>query len=199
MTNLSIRSINGEIFIYQSIAPMKNYHFQIGSVIYFTYVCPHKKLNMKTTISIITVFSMIVLLAGGCTKKEKDPSTTQPSTPTYTYQLSATINGSPYSQSGCYYTEKYSFLAINRDSDALQRFPRVSVQVINMFDTGTYDLNSAGAFGRIDSSAQIDIVDAYGTLHVATRNDSVVIGTFSFTCVDSTKVTNGSFTAKRIY
>jgi len=149
---------------------------------------------MKAKLILLCVLLQLMGTAS-CTKK-KD-ATTSPNNPTYTYDMVATINGVPYSQSNYTFREEQSFLYIsNSDSSGARTFPNISFQVINSFDTGTYDLAGAGAYAFLNTSATTTITDAYGTLHVATRTASMITGTFSFTSLDSTKVTNGSFTAK---
>lgn len=154
---------------------------------------------MKKIVLNFCTYFLLVLSFIGCNKKEKDPQPTQPSGTTYTFQISASINGTAYSQSYCYYREKLSFLTINNDSVTVNTYPHIGIQVINSFDTGAYDLSGAGAYGLVDLNAQTTLSDAYGTLNVITRTDSVIVGTFSFTCTDSTKVTNGSFTGKKVF
>lgn len=145
----------------------------------------------------ITLTFILYTLIGftACTKKKDDASPNSSST--YLYELNAVINGAPYKGSHCYYLEEYSFLQLYSDSTGTKERPQIAYEVINGFDTGMYDLTAAGANAWIDSGAQQPIHSAYGYLHVAVRTDSVITGTFSFTCTDSTKVTDGHFTAHK--
>lgn len=148
---------------------------------------------MKNIISsAFTGLTIMLVTLIGC-KKEAKTSPAQ----SYTYDMTATINGVPFKESNCTFLEEMSFFYLNADSVSRQFYPRIQFGFINAFDTGWYNFPSAGAHVEIDSSAQNSIEAAYGHLHVDTRSSEMITGTFSFTCTDSTKVTNGSFTAKK--
>ena len=87
--------------------------------------------------------------------------------------------------------------SVNLSSGTLA-YPYITLQIGNFTTAGTYTMDgvTTGAGYIVGSNASDIKTAAYGTIVVTSVSSTQVSGTFSFTCTDSTKVTNGSFTAK---
>lgn len=158
-----------------------------------------KKLTIACAVGAIALFTI-----SGCKKKTD-------STPVAT-SMTATINGVAFSGSTSLFAINNGDLEV--DGGNLNTQNNVSVQLLDPYirlkianyiagTTGTYSFNTAS--GSYTGSAEIDsnsvsidgiIMGTTGTITITSSTSSVISGTFSFNCADSTKVTNGAFTAK---
>jgi hypothetical protein len=70
--------------------------------------------------------------------------------------------------------------------------------------TGTFPITMSSAGGTTPFATAIYLSNStphtplYGTTTITSVSSTLVQGTFSFTCTDSTKVTNGTFTSKAL-
>ena len=72
-------------------------------------------------------------------------------------------------------------------------------QLGNYTGVGTYNLDDSvnvGEYLTKSATSSTVLMAAHGTFTVSSVNTTTMTGTFSFTGTDSTKVTNGTFTAK---
>jgi hypothetical protein len=70
-------------------------------------------------------------------------------------------------------------------------------------NTGTFPISLTSVYDTINSASAIYLASGaasrnalYGTATITSVSAALIQGTFSFTCTDSTKITNGTFTCK---
>jgi len=115
--------------------------------------------------------------------------------------MSATINGASFSGSFCYDTLESGLMEIygyKYNGGTTTPYPLLGIVIGVYTGVGTYSLGFVGSalnnYGYIDSSVAATPACQYGTVTITSVSPNLV-GTFSFTCPDSTKVTGGTFTA----
>ena len=145
---------------------------------------------MKKNLTILAIAILGLIAFAGCSKKSSSPS----------YSMKATINGVSFSAANCVAVSSGGDVVIDGysgTSSASTSFPIISFSLTGYNKTtGTFNLDRTTNFAAIDSSISAVAFSNHGTLTITTANSSVISGTFSFTCDDSTKVASGSFTAK---
>ena len=153
-----------------------------------TFEKKHNFMKKLLTLSAIALMGMAVI--SGCSKSSS-------SSPSYT--MTATIAGKSFNGTNCIASVAGGQLVVDGGAftTATATYPYIALSVANYTGTVTYSfcgttLNVAG----IDSSASSLPVSQYGTITVTAASSTVISGTFSFTCSDSTKVTGGTFSAK---
>lgn len=137
-------------------------------------------------------FMVILLTASfssffGCKKSSSNSSTTGSST----YYIKATIGSTNFSAAGkdvgaTYTTDIFNFVG-NTPTQMIQ---------LGIFDT-VVTVGSDVPLDNISGVANYfengsPHASSYGTIHITSATPNIQ-GTFSFTCTDSTKVTNGTF------
>jgi Family of unknown function (DUF6252) len=138
---------------------------------------------MKNILTLTTMAAMALAAFTGCKKSSSS-----------SYTMSATINGHSFSTSGSTYVTAAKSTTSISGTDSKDA---VAIALgLNSLSTGTYTLGSGASAITIDSGITAASSAVYGTVIITSSNSSTVSGTFNFTCYDSTKVTNGSFTAK---
>jgi len=118
------------------------------------------------------------------------------------YRMYASINGAAFNGAKCFATSNNTAINIygNLASDTSATkpaFPYILLSISNFTGTGTYVIGTSGATGAgaiIDSSATHNAIGIYGTITINSVSPNIS-GSFSFLALDSTSVTNGSFTA----
>lgn len=152
---------------------------------------------MRKTITLLAIAACGVVTMFSCKKKDNSGTAA-------TGSMTATINGASFSGNKCVATiENDSMLAITGGpADGIGfGYPMLVVTSSHYHGVGTYTSTSFyDQAGIIDSAAANDsTVDMSKYSVTATLNITAttpnITGTFSFTTLDSTKVTNGSFTA----
>lgn len=150
---------------------------------------------MKKTLSFIIISAIGFAAITGCTKSSSSSSSTTTTTGS-TYFMKATINGVPFSTNYAgASTAGVDIVGVNISGilpSIVIYLPGFAVNTYHVNDSSITLANSA----VLDSSTYQMPISHYGTVIITTSNSSIISGTFSFTCADSTKVTNGSFTAK---
>jgi hypothetical protein len=145
---------------------------------------------MKKFLSLSAVALMGMALISSCSKSSSSTSSS--------YSMKATVNGAAFNGTNCIATISGTTLALNGGSytTATPTYPYFTIGIENYSGVGTYALNgSTSNIAGIDSSASSVLASAYGTVTITSVSPNIV-GTFSFTLSDSTKVTSGTFTAK---
>ena len=155
------------------------------------FIVNKKYIPMKKLISLAITASALIFLSTGCS-----PSSSSSVTPASPYFMKATINGATFN--GQYaLTDTSSILRdLNGYLSSTAPLPVINIGITSTA-VGTYAIDGFNATAAIDSSASIMPGAAYGTITISAITTTSVTGTFSFTCTDSTRVTNGSFAAKR--
>jgi len=137
---------------------------------------------MRNIVAPIVIGVLWLVFIIGCHKGDNSPA----------YIMKARINDSVFTGNNCY--------AATNDSGKLSiatttRLPYIFLTVNKGYaGVGTYTFDGVINFSQIDSVSGWGYISAYGTLSITSTNP--LTGTFSFTCQDSTKVTEGSFVAK---
>ena len=139
------------------------------------------------TYGAIAVYGLAVMT--GCKKSDSSSSSAS-------YTMSATIGGHAFSGAKCIAGINGAQLAIVGGLDGTAAtFPNITINVQSYTGLGTYPIQifSTTYFNTatLDSTLTQAAPAAYGSVIVT--GTSPITGTFSFTCTDSTKVTNGSF------
>jgi len=144
----------------------------------------------------IAIFATCISALISCSKKSSSPAVVTPVT-TSPYFMKATINGSSFN-AYTIETDTASGLRVTLGYESqTSAFPYINLS-ITATAIGTYSIDGFDALAQIDSSASSGAVNAsYGSITISAINDTAVTGTFYFTCTDSTRVTNGTFYAKR--
>lgn len=152
---------------------------------------------MKKTITLMAIAACGMITMFSCKKNDNSGTVA-------TGSMTATINGVSFSGSRCVATvENDSGLAITGGPvDGIGiGYPMVFISTGHYHGVGTYtsitlDDNAASidSTSADDTSFNMGKHSVYSTL-IITATTPNITGTFSFTTEDSTKVTNGSFTA----
>lgn len=139
---------------------------------------------MKQKVVLITIALAGMTLFSGCKKTGSTSGT-----------IKATINGVDFSTNHCI-VHSGSHLAV--DGGSYRSTPPSAYIMLDIYHytgVGTYNITDSTVGAAVDSSATVIPIAIYGTV-VVTATSPNIVGTFSFTCADSTKVTNGSFNVK---
>lgn len=127
----------------------------------------------------------------GCKKPATNPSV----------YMKATINGQTFFGSNCVSTVANNYLFINggnlTDTIGPSQFPQINL-ILNTSGstlTGTYVIDGVNNKAKLDSAIYVEYSSYSGTVTISSAKASYISGSFQFTCSDSTKVTNGAFTA----
>jgi len=118
------------------------------------------------------------------------------------YSMRATINGVAFTGTSISVQQNNSVLNITGGSapgaNGSGTYPSIELYIANYAGKGTYSLVSSANNGAyIDSGGLFSAaISVYGTVIITCASPDIV-GTFSFTALDSTKVTKGSFTSKQ--
>lgn len=145
---------------------------------------------MKRNLAFIALTLMGLAMFYSCKKSSSGGSPV--------YPLTATVNGTAFNAQNCIALATDSSLDIygGNFKGSIPVYPFVLVSILKYKGVGTYDLGTNWiAMGYVDSSNSAQPASLRGTL-VITAATPDIIGTFSFACNDSTKVTSGSFKAK---
>jgi hypothetical protein len=154
---------------------------------------------MRKNIILLTISLLGIVIFFSCKKSD---SNTPGSSNTSGSFIDATINGAAYKQSACVAVVEDSTLGIygGATSTVNLAYPYIEMSVEKYKGVGTYtvpgvtgSLNNADVDSNI--GAAVPYSGSYGTIIITTATSTNVAGTFSFTTDDSTKVTNGSFSA----
>jgi hypothetical protein len=142
---------------------------------------------MKKTLTIAAMAVLGLAAFTGCSKSSSSPSNT----------MTATINGASYSGTCTAAINNGNLEIASGTGGTSLIYPSLVIGTSNYTGTGTYTQSSSNTlvFG-IDSSSSLVLVSSTGTITITSASSTSISGTFSYTCTDSTKVTNGSFTAK---
>jgi len=143
---------------------------------------------MKKLLTLSAIALMGMALISSCSKS----SSSSPS-----YSMDATIAGKSFSGTNCTATISGASLAVDGGVfTSSPVYPYLTLGIFNYTGTGTYAIGGTSVnLGGVDSSASVVLVSQYGTVTITSVSPNIV-GTFSFTCSDSTKVSGGTFTAK---
>lgn len=154
---------------------------------------------MKKTIALMAFAALSTLTMFSCKKKDNNNTSSNGS-------MTATINNTSFSASRCTSAVADTILNITgaNYSGTTVEYPIVTLTVYNYHGVGTYTLDQS-TFSGVTGTANIDsssstttaianTLSTYGTINITSTSPNIT-GTFSFTTEDSTKVTNGSFTA----
>jgi len=113
--------------------------------------------------------------------------------------MKATINGAAFNATNCIATTPGGTLTVNGSNNSTgTSYANINIGIFNYTGVGTYAIPGASGvnFITIDSSGTlVGASSAYGAVTI-TSVSSTIIGTFSFTALDSDKVTGGTFTAQ---
>jgi hypothetical protein len=155
---------------------------------------------MKKTIALMAFAALGTLTMYSCKKKDNNNSSS-------TGSITATVNGASFSGARCTATIADSILNISGEnySGSTIVYPVMSLTIYNYNGIGTYPLDQAISLSTPSGTATVDsssssitatsnTTSVYGTITITATTPNIK-GTFSFTTEDSTKVTNGSFTA----
>jgi hypothetical protein len=113
--------------------------------------------------------------------------------------IKATINGLTFTGSNCTSEMLIKSLFIvggNFTDSSNTNLPNITL-IINtngLVSTGAFPIDENSYKALIDSTPYLQLAAVEGTINIISASPDIV-GTFSFTCSDSTKVTNGSFIA----
>jgi hypothetical protein len=152
---------------------------------------------MKQILNLVTVIAVIGLAAfSGCTKISFNLNPTPNSVvPGF---MKASINGAPFADtSSLVFNISGTQMLIAGTDTATNVFVQITLLINSYKGAGTYIIPGTGIPVNscwIDST-EAPIYAVYGTV-IITATTPNIVGTFSFTCADSTKVTNGSFSAQ---
>jgi len=143
---------------------------------------------MKKYIALF-VLALCLALFQGCSKDSG----------TVSYTMRAIINGVAYTSSGITAQQTNSLLIITGKASAGSGYPNMELYISNYTGVGTYSLVSPNYqnFADIDSSAFSNRPASVSGSIVITAASPDIIGTFSFTMDDATKVTKGTFASKQ--
>ena len=137
----------------------------------------------------LLVIGLLGVAAVGCKKANDAPPG---------YFMSANIGASSFDVGTCAVSignSSFAMLATSGTSHGSNLYPEIGINVYSGYTgPGRYALDSNSYYAKADSNSVSFMGVAYGTVTI-TGSDPFT-GTFSFTCKDSTKVTNGSFIAK---
>ncbi|MBS1529305.1 MAG: hypothetical protein JSU01_03265 [Bacteroidetes bacterium] len=140
----------------------------------------------------LIVFLLIVTIFpfAGCKKSSSNSSSSGSST----YYIKATIGSTDFSAGGADAGATYTY-------DIYNIFGATSTQTVQLgiFDTvittgSDIPLDNISGVGNYLANGNPH-ASAYGTIHITSVTPNIQ-GNFSFTCTDSTKVTNGTFSVK---
>ena len=116
--------------------------------------------------------------------------------------MTATLGSTSFNGNNCVFGISGGALSIwgFTGSGVTPVLPYIELSILNYTAgaTGTYTISdtSVNVIAAIDSAGAGGAAAAYGTITITSASASAVSGTFSFTTDDSTKVSNGKFTAK---
>ena len=139
---------------------------------------------MKKILSFAAIAMFGFAAFTSCTKKSTSPG----------YTMGATINGHSYSSNAVSGKNGTILSVWGYTSATAISYPNISIVLANYAAAGTYSLDGIFTAVTIDSSSTSAVTSSYGT--VVITSTSPLKGTFSATMTDSTKITNGSFTAQ---
>jgi hypothetical protein len=146
---------------------------------------------MKKNVTLLSIALLGMVAFFSCKKSDNNNNN---------HAMTATINSAAFKSPLCYAAISDSVMTITASSNSSTlAFPNISLVISNFSGAGTYTIGSING-GTFTTSAVIDSTDTsgiqsiYGTISITATSPNVV-GTFSFTCSDSTKVTSGAFNA----
>jgi len=158
----------------------------------------NKNLNPVTVIAIIglAIFS-------GCTKSSDSLNSNWNLNPTPSMVpgfMKASINGAPFADTsslGANISGSQMVITGFDTSSFSIGWPQITLLINSYKGAGTYIIPGTGTPVNICSldstpSGSVAYSAIYGTVTI-TATTPYIVGTFSFTCADSAKVTNGSF------
>ncbi len=145
---------------------------------------------MKKIFTIAAIAFMGLALFSGCTKSDSTPS----------YSMKASIGGASFSTSNCFAASTGTFVEIEGLGGTLTAptYPYVTLWLLNYAKTtGTFAIDSTMAtnYAQIVTGATSFKIAKSGSITITSVSPNIV-GTFSFTAIDGTAVTGGTFTAK---
>ena len=142
---------------------------------------------MKRAFLFIGILSIVA--ATGCKKTNDAPPG---------YFMSAKIDTATFDVGVCTAAignSSFAMLASNGSAYGSSLYPQIAINVYSGYTgPGKYVLDSNSYYAKAVRSSVSFAPVAYGTVNITVAKP--LTGTFSFTCRDSTKVTNGSFSAK---
>jgi hypothetical protein len=115
--------------------------------------------------------------------------------------MNASINNRPFSGSNCTSQLLGNALFIAggnfTDSSGLTDPNITLILTVNSpIAMGAYNIDGAINQALIDSSTYVQLASHSGTVIITSVTSSNIVGSFQFTCSDSTKVANGNFIAR---
>ena len=147
---------------------------------------------------IACLFALLCLLIFGACKS------TNSSGP---YSMNWTQSGTSYSATSDYVVSvSDSVIANSITIQGETNNATISLYIFNYTrTTGTFPILYTSVSNTVNSATAIYLISgapsrsaSYGTATITSVSPALVQGTFSFTCTDSTKVTNGTFTCKAL-
>jgi len=144
---------------------------------------------MKKLFSIAAIVMIGALAFTSCKKSDNSSSNGS---------LKATAGSTSVNSNYCIATYSDSILSVfGANVSSSNPFPYVSLSLLSWNGTaGTYAIDGFAVGADYIPGLTTTVPAVYGTITISTVASTQISGTFSFTCSDSTKVTNGSFTAK---
>lgn len=137
---------------------------------------------MKNILVYVGVICLFALLPA-C-KKSDDKKSTK------TTYMTAVINGQGFT--AVVTTSAISGTRLTLSGGASGGYPSIVLAPGLYNGAGYYDLGLSANYGSVDSAFGVSNQIRYGNLTISATTPNIV-GTFDFTCFDSTKVTNGTF------
>jgi hypothetical protein len=115
------------------------------------------------------------------------------------YFVKATINGQPFNATSAMSAMSGTRITLSGGvaAGATPGYPTIVLSAGNYTGAGTYDLGITANYGSLDSSFTSTNQVLYGTFTVTAVSPNIT-GSFSFTCFDSTKVTDGTFSCPKL-
>ncbi len=142
---------------------------------------------MKSILKLAFAGILAVASLNSCSKK---------SSTTSSRHMDATVNGGGFHVVNCTATQNGTQLQITglQPNVAVDGMPNISMNIVNYTGAGTYTIASGGTSANYLGSMVSSSIAVSGTINITAVNP--ITGTFSFTCNDGTKVTNGNFVAQ---
>jgi hypothetical protein len=144
---------------------------------------------MKYRALIILIVIAITCAGTGCKKSSSAPASTN--------FMKAKINGQDFNGKSVGSSISGTRLTLTGSMSASLGYPQIVLSAGVYNGTGMYDLGLTANYGSLDSSFTTSSQIFYGNFTV-TATDPNITGTFSFTCFDSTKVTEGTFSCPKL-
>lgn len=149
---------------------------------------------MKKLFFTSLVFAAFTLVVSSCSKSSDSSSSSS------SYSMTATVNGSAWSATNVTATENTIGGNDNLSITGLTSSnSTITLSIIGYSSPTTYSISPGSNGGMYSVSGTSGLTASIsGSITITSKTTTAVQGTFSFTCMDSTKVTSGTFTAKML-